>query len=60
MKKKYIAPSMMAIRVNTMTILAASGITGTNVDGLGAGGGTSEGGVSTGNSRRGSFWDEEE
>ena len=59
MKKKYIAPSMMAIRVSTVTVLAGS-ITGTNVEGLDDGGNSSNAGITTGGSRRSTFWDYEE
>ena len=57
MNKKYLAPSIMVIRVNKVTLLSGS-IERTNV-GLGKGGGTKEENIE-GNSRRNSFWDDED
>lgn len=57
MKKKYIAPSMMAIRIKTAPVL---NITSTNVDGLGVKSGTNEDGITEGGSRRGDLWDDED
>jgi len=48
----------MVIRVNKVTLLSGS-IKGTNV-GLGKGGGTKEENIIEGNSRRNSFWDDED
>ncbi len=58
MKKKYIAPTIVAMKVKTMTIMAGS-ITSTNAEGLGYGGDTN-GNVTEGNSRGGGFWDDED
>ncbi len=58
MKKKYILPETKVLMIQSHAILAGS-ITGTNVEGLSSGGYT-EGYVTEGNSRRGSFWDDEE
>lgn len=57
MKKIYITPSMMEIRIKTAPVL---NIASTNVDGLGRGGNTSDNGITEGNSRRGSFWDDDD
>jgi len=59
MKKKYIVPSMMVVRVNTATMIAGS-ITDTNV-GMGYGGYTDSNDIKEGASRSGgSFWDDDE
>jgi len=58
MNKKYLAPSIMVIRVNKVTLLSGS-IKGTNV-GLEKGGGTKEENIIEGNARRSSFWDDED
>lgn len=57
MKKTYIVPSMMVIRIKTAPVLTLSN---TNVEGLGNGGGTSENEITEGGSRGGSIWDDEE
>jgi hypothetical protein len=59
MKKKYITPSMMAIRVKTIIMLATSITNTSGAQGLGMGGDT-DGSITEGNSRRGSFWDDVE
>ena len=56
MKKKYMTPSMMEIRIETAPVL---NITSTNADGLGVRGGTNENGITEGCSR-GSSWDDED
>ncbi len=58
MKKTYSRPETECITVKMHQMVCTS-ITGTNVEGLGMGGNT-DGVVSEGNSRRGSFWDDEE
>ena len=60
MKKQYIQPTLSEYRIETISVIAGS-ITGTSgADGLDLGGGTSEGGIISGNSRGSSFWDDDE
>lgn len=56
-KKTYIAPVTLSLAVKTCGMIATS-ITGTqNVDGLGFGGGTSEGNITAGNVKGSNDWD---
>ena len=56
-KKTYIAPVTLSLMVKTCGMIATS-ITGTgSVDGLGVGGGTSEGGIDAGNVKGSNDWD---
>lgn len=57
MKKKYIAPSMMVIRIKTAPVLT---IASTNAEGLRVNGNTDDDGITEGGSRGGSIWDDEE
>lgn len=57
MKKKYMTPSMMEIRIETAPVL---NITSTNTEGLGGGGNTGDNGITEGGSRGGGFWDDED
>lgn len=58
MKKKYIVPSMMVVRVKTVTMIAASGF-GTNV-GMSNAGDTESNEITEGASRSFSIWDDDE
>ncbi len=56
-KKTYIAPVTLSLMVKTCGMIATS-ITGTSsVDGLGVGGGTSEGNITAGNVKGSNDWD---
>ena len=59
MKKNYIHPSMLVCTMEPDTMIAASTITGTSVDGVTAGGTTEEGGVITVDARGRADFDEE-
>ena len=58
MKKKYIVPSMMVVKVKTATMIAGS-ITDTNVEGMGYGGDTESNDITEGASRSFSVWDDD-
>lgn len=59
-KKQYLSPHTVIIKVMSQHILTSSNISSTNgVDGLGYGGDTSTEGISSGNSRKNNFWDDE-
>ncbi|MCK8621560.1 hypothetical protein [Prevotella sp. E13-27] len=57
MKKKYITPSMMVIRIKTAPVLT---IASTNTEGLRVNGNTEDYDITEGGSREGSIWDDEE
>jgi len=57
MKKKYITPSMMVIRIKTAPVLT---IASTNTEGLRVNGNTEDYDITEGGSRGGSIWDDEE
>jgi len=56
MKKQYIIPQTNITKINPVCVIAAS-ITGTNVDGLGMGGGTN-GTITEGGTRESNGWDD--
>lgn len=59
MKKDYIMPQTKKVVLKSRHHLLSGSINGTNV-GLGKGGNTSDGGITSGNSRNNSYWDDDE
>ena len=49
--KKYMQPIMRTFSIRLEKVIAASGIQGTNVEGLGGGGSTSGSGITNGNAK---------
>ena len=60
MKKQYLVPVTVCVSVRVQTLLAGSIEDTSGIDGLNPGGGTTDNGITSGNARWGTVWDDPE